>query len=80
MFAALAKVLSAVGAFSPTSGARIVVRLASDPDLSSTSGLHFSRRGDVKPDTELVADVALQERLWAETARLPSISRLGDFP
>jgi hypothetical protein len=56
------------------------VRLAADPDVSSTSGVHFSRGGDVKPDTEMVADVALQERLWAETARLPSVSRLGDFP
>jgi NAD(P)-dependent dehydrogenase (short-subunit alcohol dehydrogenase family) len=78
-FAALAKVLSAIGAFSPTSGARIVVKLASDPGPSSTNGTHFSHGGGVKADTELVADVGLQERLWAETARLPSVLRLGDF-
>ncbi|APR75291.1 Putative oxidoreductase/Short-chain dehydrogenase [Minicystis rosea] len=79
VFAALAKVLRAVGAFSPASGARIVTRLAADPDLGTTSGAHFSHGGDVKADTSLVADVALQERLWAETARLPAVARLGDF-
>jgi NAD(P)-dependent dehydrogenase (short-subunit alcohol dehydrogenase family) len=80
VFAALATVLGAVGAFSPASGARIVVRLAADPDLGSTNGTHFSRGGDVKADTAFVADVALQERLWADTAGLPAVSRLGDFP
>ena len=80
VFAALAKALGAVGAFSPASGARIVVRLAADPELGLTSGTHFSHGGDVKADTALVADVALQERLWAETACLPAVSRLGDFP
>jgi NAD(P)-dependent dehydrogenase (short-subunit alcohol dehydrogenase family) len=80
VFAALATVLGAMGAFSPASGARIVVRLAADPDLGSTNGAHFSRGGDVKADTALVADVALQERLWADTASLPAVSRLGDFP
>ena len=79
VFAALAKVLGAVGAFSPASGARIVVRLAADPDLGSTNGTHFSRGGGVKPDTALVADVALQERLWAATAGLPAVSRIGEF-
>ncbi|NOK39293.1 SDR family NAD(P)-dependent oxidoreductase [Corallococcus exercitus] len=78
-FAALAKVLAAVGAFSPASGARIVVRLAADPESGSTSGTHFSRDGSVKVDTTLVANVALQEQLWAETARLPAVSSLGDF-
>jgi len=79
VFAALAKVLTAVGAFSPSSGARIVVRLAAEPGFGTVSGTHFSRDGRVKADTKLVADVALQERLWAETARLPAVANLGDF-
>jgi NAD(P)-dependent dehydrogenase (short-subunit alcohol dehydrogenase family) len=77
VFSGLAKVLSAVGAFAPERGARIVVKLASDPGLASTNGAHFSRNGEVKPDTALVADVEMQERLWAETAGLRAVSRLG---
>jgi NAD(P)-dependent dehydrogenase (short-subunit alcohol dehydrogenase family) len=79
VFSTLATVLRAVGAFSPERGAGIVVKLASDPGLASTSGKHFSHRGDTKPDTPLVADVAIQERLWAATAALPAVSRLGLF-
>jgi NAD(P)-dependent dehydrogenase (short-subunit alcohol dehydrogenase family) len=77
MFSALAKALRLMGAFSPEAGARIVTRLAADPEFASSSGVHFSRQGDVKRETALVADVALQERLWTETAALPAVARLG---
>jgi NAD(P)-dependent dehydrogenase (short-subunit alcohol dehydrogenase family) len=79
MFSTLAKVLRALGAFSPERGARIVVKLATDPEFGTTSGAHVSRGGDVKPDTAQVADVELQERLWAETAALPAVARLELF-
>ena len=79
MFSTLARLLNAVGAFSPEHGARIVVKLATDPEFANTSGTHVSHRGDVKPDTPLVADLEIQERLWAETAALPAVARLELF-
>ena len=53
--------------------------LASDPTLRLTNGAHFSHHGDVRPDTKLVADVDLQERLWTATTALPAVAALGRF-
>jgi NAD(P)-dependent dehydrogenase (short-subunit alcohol dehydrogenase family) len=78
-FAALAWLLRLFGLFSPRRGARIVTRLATDPALAAVSGQHFSADGRVQAETALVADEALQERLWTETMKLPPIVRAGAF-
>ena len=57
---------------SPERGAAPVIRLASAPDVDGVTGVYFDRfkRRDPHPAT---LDVAAQERLWAESARLAGI-------
>ena len=78
-FAALARVFRVLGLFPPERGARVACRLALDSSLRTTSGRHFSASGAEKPDTLLVRDVELQERLWTATLSLGALAALGEF-
>ncbi|QRN95859.1 SDR family NAD(P)-dependent oxidoreductase [Archangium violaceum] len=72
VFNGLAGLFSRLGILSPARGARILVRLASDPEFKEVSGGFFSttRRFRSLPPAPICRDAELQRRLWRATAEL----------
>jgi short-subunit dehydrogenase len=58
---------------SPDRGAAPLIRLASAPDVEGVSGVYFDRFKPKAPDPAAL-DVAAQERLWTESARLAALT------
>lgn len=58
---------------SPEEGARIIVRLAADPELSGVTGRYF--RSDGEAESSLLSrDEGLQEDLWRVSARMTGLT------
>ncbi|EPX59930.1 Short-chain alcohol dehydrogenase family protein [Cystobacter fuscus DSM 2262] len=72
LFNGLAGLLTRWGLLSPERGARIIVRLATDPEFKEVTGGFFSstRRFRSLPPASLCRDAELQRRLWRATAEL----------
>src|SRR5512132_652255 len=68
----LATLLDRVGLLSPEKGARILVRLAEDPELDGVTGefLSTARLFQALPPARMRQDMELQRRLWEATAEL----------
>ncbi len=72
VFNGLAGFLTRLGLLSPERGARIIVQLATSPELKEVTGGFFSstRRFRSLPPVPLFRDAELRRRLWRATAEL----------
>jgi hypothetical protein len=61
-----------VGAAAPEQGARVVVRLASAPELEGVTGRYFRDAGEIRPSAAALDDESAR-RLWRVSAELTGL-------